>query len=67
MLQLIDYLRLNLQARKDSERGATAVEYGLLVAVIALLIIAAMFVLSGAISDIFNDAGTELNNPDGAR
>ena len=37
---------------KDEE-GATAVEYGLMVAGIAVLIIAVVFLLGGAIRDLF--------------
>ena len=41
--------------RKDDERGASAVEYGLLVAGIAALIVAVVFLFGGAISDIFKE------------
>lgn len=38
-----------------NERGASAVEYGLLVALIAVVIIAAVTLLGGNLRDIFND------------
>jgi pilus assembly protein Flp/PilA len=41
-----------------SERGATAVEYGLLVALIAAVIVAVVALLGGKI----NDAFTSVNN-----
>ena len=41
-------------ARRDEE-GASAVEYGLLVAGIAALIVAVVFVFGGMISDVFTD------------
>ena len=41
-----------------SERGATAVEYGLLVALIAAVIVAVVATLGGKI----NDAFTSVNN-----
>jgi pilus assembly protein Flp/PilA len=51
-----DYLRILLDARRAarSERGASAVEYGLLIAGIAALIIVAVFGFGGAVlSDLF--------------
>ena len=43
---MLDYLRIMIAARtaKMDERGASAVEYGLLVAGIAALIVAVVFV-----------------------
>ncbi|NYG07344.1 pilus assembly protein Flp/PilA [Phycicoccus badiiscoriae] len=40
--------------RTISERGATAVEYGLMVALIAIVIIAAVALLGGNLSALFN-------------
>jgi pilus assembly protein Flp/PilA len=42
---MLDYLRimLNARAEKMSERGASAVEYGLLIAGIAALIVVVVF------------------------
>ena len=39
----------------SNERGASAVEYGLLVALIAVVIIAAVTLLGGNLNEIFND------------
>jgi pilus assembly protein Flp/PilA len=47
------------QATRD-ERGATAVEYGLMVALIAIVIIAAVTLLGQNISDLFNTAATTI-------
>jgi pilus assembly protein Flp/PilA len=41
------------QARM-AERGATAVEYGLMVALIAIVIIVAVSLLGGNLSNLFN-------------
>ena len=41
-------------ARKD-EQGASAVEYGLLVAAIAALIVVIVFALGGVIKEVFTD------------
>lgn len=38
-----------------NEKGASAVEYGLLVALIAVVIIAAVTLLGGNLEEIFND------------
>ncbi len=62
---MVKYLQILLNARlaKMDERGATAVEYGLLVALIAMLIIGAVFLLGGNLSDLFNGAADEVANP----
>lgn len=55
------FLKAAVQARKvDSERGASLVEYALLVALIAVVCIAAITVLGGSIGDRFSEVGTEL-------
>ncbi|HEY7107526.1 MAG TPA: Flp family type IVb pilin [Acidimicrobiia bacterium] len=56
-------LRTWLQAKftKD-ERGASMVEYILLVALIALAVIAAVVFLRGQVSSKFNDAGSKISS-----
>jgi pilus assembly protein Flp/PilA len=56
-------LRTWLQAKftKD-ERGASMVEYILLVALIALAVIAAVVFLRGQVSGKFNDAGSKVSS-----
>lgn len=44
------------------ERGATAVEYGLIVGLIAVAIIGAIVAMSGALSGLFGEITTELEN-----
>jgi pilus assembly protein Flp/PilA len=52
---------IKLQARlSNPERGATAVEYGLMVALIAIVIIAAVAVLGTQVSTLFNGASTSV-------
>ena len=51
---MLDYLRIMLAAHKDSERGASAVEYGLLIAGIAALIVVIVFAFGDNIQDIFD-------------
>ena len=54
---MLDYLRIVLNARlaKMDERGASAVEYGLLIAGIAALIVLIVFAFGDNIKDVFND------------
>ena len=51
---------VKLQNRIANERGATAVEYGLMVALIAIVIIAAVTLLGESISSLFNGAATQI-------
>lgn len=64
MLQL---LITQLAARSRRDEGATAVEYGLMVVLIAVAIIAAVFALGTNLTDLFNDTATEVATPDGVR
>ena len=43
-----------------SERGATAVEYGLMVALIAIVIIAAVIALGTNLSQLFSTVGNSV-------
>jgi pilus assembly protein Flp/PilA len=47
-------------APRDEEKGASMVEYGLLVGLIAIVVIGALTVLGGGISDLFDRAADEL-------
>ncbi|GAB3434476.1 hypothetical protein GCM10027517_02580 [Phycicoccus ginsengisoli] len=42
------------------EKGATAVEYGLMVALIAIVIIAAVTLLGGNLNSLFNSVATSV-------
>ncbi|GAA4531548.1 Flp family type IVb pilin [Chelativorans composti] len=44
------------------ESGATAIEYGLIAALIAVVIIGALQLLGGSISDKFTEIGTAIDN-----
>ncbi|MDR3476085.1 MAG: Flp family type IVb pilin [Devosia sp.] len=44
------------------ESGATAIEYGLIAALIAVGIIVAATTLGGSLSDLFNRISTKLNS-----
>ena len=54
---MINYLKIQLNARlaKMEERGASAVEYGLLIAGIAAIIVIAVFALGPIVKEAFTD------------
>lgn len=45
------------------ESGATAIEYGLIAALMAVIVIAAINILGPALTGAFTDVGTTLTNP----
>ena len=61
---MLDYLRIMLAARtaKMSERGASAVEYGLLIAGIAALIVVVVFAFGDSLTGIFSDTCTAVTS-----
>jgi len=61
---MLNYLTTHLQSftkqlRRD-ERGATMVEYGLLVALIAVIVVPALLILGPAILGLFNGVAGNL-------
>ena len=54
---------LRLFIKDDS--GATAIEYGLIAALMAVIVIAAFGQLSGPLEDAFTNIGTQLSVPAG--
>ena len=57
---MIQFLTILLNARRDEEKGATAVEYGLLVALIAAIIISIVAILGGKIDLAFSTISNSL-------
>ena len=51
---------------KKNDRGATAVEYGLMVALIAVVIIVAVTAIGTNLTTVFNDVAAELTGVGGA-
>lgn len=49
----------------ESDEGATAVEYGLMVAGIAMLIILAVWALGGNLSTLFQDIADQIGGAGG--
>lgn len=62
MQNKLNYLRALITKRLQhmEERGASAVEYGLLIAGIALAVIGAVFLLGPVISGLFTDTNTQI-------
>ena len=64
MYDTINYVRIQLLGKAKTERGASAVEYGLLVSLIAVAIIVAVTTLGTKISGIFTGtAGSITKTP----
>ena len=59
MISLISNLFSYLRTRRDEE-GQTLVEYGLLLALIAIVVIAVLLLLGPAISGIFQSVNDQL-------
>ena len=57
---MLNYIR-NMQTRRN-EDGASAVEYGLLVAAIAALIVIVVFLLGGVVNDVFQQTCDEITS-----
>ena len=59
---MFDLLKIMLHARlaRMEERGASAVEYGLLIAGIAALIVAIVFIFGGKLSDLFGSTCSSI-------
>ncbi|MER8387807.1 Flp family type IVb pilin [Mesorhizobium sp. M0751] len=55
-------MKILLQRFLEDERGATAIEYGLIVAVLSLAIVAGIGQAAGAIQWLFSDNSSKLAN-----
>ena len=62
MIEAFEYLRIRLAAKAKTDRGASAVEYGLLVALIAIIIIVAVTLLGKNLSSIFNKTAKSIGS-----
>ncbi len=54
-----------LAERARNDRGATAVEYGLMVALIAVVIIGAVMLLGDNLTALFEDTADKIQTPTG--
>lgn len=55
-----------ITAKRDDEKGATAVEYGLLVALIAAVIIGVVALLGGELKSMFTEVESKISGRDNA-
>ena len=62
MITSYEFLATWLRARFDEERGASLVEYALLVALIAVVCIAAITLLGNNASSKFNSVAGSISN-----
>jgi pilus assembly protein Flp/PilA len=62
-LQFMRTMFLGLNAKRQSEEGATAVEYGLMVALIAAAIIITVGLLGTKLSDLFSGVDGKITVP----
>lgn len=60
LIATIHTLGLNLKDRLSSEKGATAVEYGIMVGLIAVVIIVAVSTLGGTLDGFFDTINNTL-------
>ena len=60
MYETIRVLQTWIAARTESERGATMVEYGLLLALIAVIVAVAAAALGTSVTGIFNGVTAKL-------
>jgi pilus assembly protein Flp/PilA len=60
MLKLYVAMQTYVTGVLNRDRGATAVEYGLLVALIAVVIIVGVTALGTKLNDLFNNVSTKL-------
>ena len=58
----MDAIRTTFRRLSRDKRGATAIEYGLIAALISVGIIAAATTLGNGLSGLFNGIGTKLSN-----
>ncbi|MDQ0075009.1 Flp family type IVb pilin [Arthrobacter oryzae] len=59
------YTNIMIRLRRE-EAGATAVEYGIMVALIAVVIIVAVSTLGGTLTDLFNGVNDDILTPPAA-
>ncbi len=58
---MIKFITSHFQAFKASEEGATAIEYGLIAALVSVAAIAGFTAMGGSLDNIFQGVSTELD------
>ncbi len=62
LISILTYVRVRLALMQAREEGITAVEYALMVAIVALLLVAGFYFLFQSVSSKFSSTGTCINN-----
>jgi pilus assembly protein Flp/PilA len=60
-MNLVMFLQNFIATRRHDDKGAAMVEYGILVAGIAVIVLVAVFALGGTITDLFNSVKTAID------
>jgi len=63
LLSTVNYIRAKFAELRGREDGVTAVEYALMVAIIALLMVAGFFLLFNNVSGAFSETATCVSSP----
>ena len=58
---MLQQLSVYVNALRDREEGQTLVEYGLIIALVALVVATGLTALAGGLNTLFNDIVTTLN------
>jgi Flp pilus assembly pilin Flp len=66
LLSTVNYIRAKFAELRGREDGVTAVEYALMVAIIALLMVAGFFLLFNNVSGAFSETATCVSSPTAA-
>lgn len=64
MSHLVSFTRAYIRSRIADERGANAIEYGLVAALVALVIVIGASALGVSLGDLFTNSSTALDNAD---
>ena len=62
MLKIFTALQLRLMDLRDREEGQTFAEYGLLLSIVAIFVIAALILFRGALTTVFNNIDGRLTS-----
>ncbi|MFG1912554.1 Flp family type IVb pilin [Kribbella sp. NPDC048928] len=60
LIQLLSYVQTAIERTRRDERGATMIEYGLLAALIAVVVVPALLILGPAVAKLFTDVAAHL-------
>ena len=62
MTHYLSFLKLWLSSKFDNDEGATMVEYGLMIALVALVVGVAAYALGGGVSGLFVKASSSVSS-----